>query len=126
MEWYSGSNMEDLAVPRDEEMFDDLPSPDSWSSWGKIVGNFNSPKKLNVLGVEEFLLNDTLFSSDVDRVSAQSSRQGFRPKRAYHHEHSDAQLNDLSIIDEADDIFLYKLTLWAYDNMLSCMCIHLC
>ncbi|KAI3445197.1 hypothetical protein Pfo_001862 [Paulownia fortunei] len=113
MEWYFGSDIEDLAVPKDEVIFDRLPSPDSWSSWGKIVGNFNSPKKLTVLGVEEFLLSETMFSSEVEQRSAPSVCQGYRhafcQQSAYPREHSDVELNDLSIIDEADDIFFRSL-----------------
>ncbi|GFP93928.1 hypothetical protein PHJA_001537100 [Phtheirospermum japonicum] len=73
MEWYSRTVTEDLSVSNDEEMFDRLPSPNSWPSWGKLAGTFNS-------------------------------------QSVYPDEHSDIQLdNDLSVFDEADDIFFHSL-----------------
>ncbi|KAH6819143.1 hypothetical protein C2S51_002746 [Perilla frutescens var. frutescens] len=86
MEWYVGSDDEDLAVPNDEEMFDRLPSPDSWPSWVNIVGNINSQK------------SEQMFS-----------RHAFRHQSACAHERSDAQLNDLPKIEEADEIFFDSL-----------------
>lgn len=98
MDCYYGRDDEDLTVPRGEEIFDRLPSPDSWPSWVNIVGNFNSQKKLNVLGVEELLSSEPMFC-----------KHTFRQQSACAHDHSDVQLNDLPKIEEADDIFLYKL-----------------
>ena len=34
MDWYSGSGIDDLIVPKDGGLSDRLPSPDSWSKWG--------------------------------------------------------------------------------------------
>ncbi|GMN55563.1 hypothetical protein TIFTF001_024677 [Ficus carica] len=34
MDWYSGSGVDDLIVPKDGGLSDRLPSPDSWSKWG--------------------------------------------------------------------------------------------
>lgn len=99
MDWYFGRDDEDLTVPKDEEIFDRLPSPDSWNSWVNIVGNFNSQKKLNVLGEAELLSSEPMFY-----------RHAFRQQSACAHDHSDVQLNDLPKIEEADDIFLYKRT----------------
>ncbi|KAK6163094.1 hypothetical protein DH2020_002935 [Rehmannia glutinosa] len=108
MEWYSGSAVEDLAVPNNEEIYDRLPSPDSWSSWGKIM---NSSKKLNMLGMEECPLRETMFSSgDVEQRDCQRSRHASRLQNAYPNKHSDIQLNDdRSIVDAADDIFFCSL-----------------
>ncbi|PIN14069.1 hypothetical protein CDL12_13306 [Handroanthus impetiginosus] len=106
MEWYYGINIEDLAVPSDEEIFDGFPSHDSWSSWGKI-GNFNSPEKLTVFGVEDLLFTENTFSSEVEQCCSPSVSQCSR--HANSHGHSDFQLNDLPIIDEADDIFLRSI-----------------
>ncbi|KAJ6392930.1 hypothetical protein OIU77_022414, partial [Salix suchowensis] len=33
MEWYSGSGIDDFVVPEDQEVYDRLPSPKSWSKW---------------------------------------------------------------------------------------------
>lgn len=97
MEWYYGRSDEDVTVPKDEEMFEGLPSsPDSWPSWVNIVGNCNSQKKLNALEAEEFF-SEPMFS-----------RHGSCQQSAC--EHSDAHLNDLPKIEEAEDIFLYKRT----------------
>ncbi|KAL8061836.1 hypothetical protein ABFX02_02G109500 [Erythranthe guttata] len=110
MEWYFANNMENLTVPKDEEMMDRLPSPDSWSSWGKVVGNFNSPKKLTVLGVEDFLLNDNNDDdvNDDDDVVEQLSTPRSR-RQQNRHQDSDSQLNNLSKIDDADDIFFRSI-----------------
>lgn len=34
MEWYLGAGVDDFMVPKDQELFDRLPSPESWSRWG--------------------------------------------------------------------------------------------
>jgi hypothetical protein len=35
MDWYFGSGIDDLVVPKYQELSDRLPSsPDSWSKWG--------------------------------------------------------------------------------------------
>ncbi|KAL0425415.1 UNVERIFIED_CONTAM: hypothetical protein Sradi_1076300 [Sesamum radiatum] len=114
MEWYSSSGIEDLSVPTHEEIFDRLPSPVSRSSWNSMVGNFNcSPEELTVLDVEELLFSGTAFSSEVEHHNAPSVCQGFshasHQQNAYPCEHSDFQLNDFAVIDEADDIFLYNV-----------------
>ncbi|KAK4410883.1 hypothetical protein Sango_0161300 [Sesamum angolense] len=114
MEWYSSSGVEDLSVPTHEEIFDRLPSPVSRSSWNSMVGNFNcSPEELTVLDVEELLFSGTAFSSEVEHHNAPSVCQGFshasHQQKAYPCEHSDFQLNDFAVIDEADDIFFHAL-----------------
>ncbi|KAL0380067.1 UNVERIFIED_CONTAM: hypothetical protein Sangu_0071000 [Sesamum angustifolium] len=114
MAWYSSSGVEDLSVPTHEEIFDRLPSPVSRSSWNSMVGNFNcSPEELTVLDVEELLFSGTAFSSEVEHHNAPSFCQGFshasHQQNAYPCEHSDFQLNDFAVIDEADDIFFHAL-----------------
>ncbi|KAL2234349.1 UNVERIFIED_CONTAM: Protein LNK1 [Sesamum indicum] len=114
MEWYSSSGIEDLSLPKHEEIFDRRPSPDSWSSCSKMVGNFNcSPEELTVLDVEELLFCGTAFCSEVEHLNAPSFSQGSShascQQNAYPCEHSDFQLNDFAVIDEADDIFLYNV-----------------
>ncbi|KAJ4821801.1 hypothetical protein Tsubulata_036385 [Turnera subulata] len=34
MDWYLGSNIDDFVVPKDQELYDRLPSPESWWKWG--------------------------------------------------------------------------------------------
>ncbi|XP_020551247.1 protein LNK4-like isoform X1 [Sesamum indicum] len=114
MEWYSSSGIEDLSLPKHEEIFDRRPSPDSWSSCSKMVGNFNcSPEELTVLDVEELLFCGTAFCSEVEHLNAPSFSQGSShascQQNAYPCEHSDFQLNDFAVIDEADDIFFHSL-----------------
>ncbi|KAE8713844.1 putative orf protein [Hibiscus syriacus] len=42
MDWYHCNGMEDLVVPKHQEVDDNLPSPDSWSKWDfTSPGNFN-------------------------------------------------------------------------------------
>lgn len=110
MEWYFGNNTEDLAVPEDKEIYDRLPSPNSWSSWGNMI-NFNSTEKLNVLGMEELLSSGTMFPGVVEKRSrsniCQGSRRTFRQRSACPQEYSDDELNNLPMINQADDIFLY-------------------
>ncbi|KAL3629972.1 hypothetical protein CASFOL_026284 [Castilleja foliolosa] len=73
MEWYSSTVTEDFSVPNGEEIFDKLPSPNSWPSWGKLAGTFNS-------------------------------------QSVYPDELSDMQIDDdLSVSDEADDIFFRSI-----------------
>ncbi|KAL8529250.1 hypothetical protein ACS0TY_006611 [Phlomoides rotata] len=109
MEWYFENDIEDLAVPEDKEIYDRLPSPNSWSSWGNRIGNLNSTEKHNVLGVEELLLSGTMYSGIVEKRSPsnifQGSRRTFRQRGACPHEYLDDGLNDLPMIDAADDIF---------------------
>ncbi|KAL2478196.1 protein LNK4 [Forsythia ovata] len=121
MDWYSGSDIEDFVVPKDKEMSDMLPSPYSLSPWEKATfGSFNSPKKCSIAGMEEPLLSGTTFSSEVDQLYSSSVciglRHDFCQRSAYPLEQLDLQLNDFARFDEADDIFLYKRTFWAYDT----------
>ncbi|KAL3829824.1 hypothetical protein ACJIZ3_018626 [Penstemon smallii] len=112
MDWYFGNAIEDLTVPKDEEMFDGLSSTESWSPWGKIVGNFNSSKKSTSAGAEELQYSGTTFCSEVEQLSAPNVCQGARrvPREsAYPHGKSDLQVDDYSRFDEADDIFLHSI-----------------
>lgn len=99
MEWYSGHDDEDLTVPKYEDIFDRLPSPDICPSWINMVGNVNSEKKLNVFAEEEFMSIEPMFYSHASRQQSACS-----------HDHLDVQLNDLPKFEEADDIFLYNRT----------------
>ncbi|KAK6119190.1 hypothetical protein DH2020_047064 [Rehmannia glutinosa] len=104
MEWYSGSAVEDLAVPNNEEIYDRLPSPDSWSSWGKIM---NSSKKLNMLGMEECPLRETMFSSgDPFTIQADTTTMDGSVRSTYFTQISseDDLMSDVDLLRERNHI----------------------
>ncbi|XP_051123422.1 protein LNK3 [Andrographis paniculata] len=114
MEWHFGNNFGDFAVPKDEEIFNWFPSPNSWLTRGKKVGNFDYPENLTVSEIEEFLHAGSAFSREVEQLTApnvdQDSRHAFLEWNASPHEHSDPQLSDIALInEEADDIFFRSL-----------------
>ncbi|XVF24510.1 hypothetical protein REPUB_Repub13aG0134300 [Reevesia pubescens] len=126
MDWYFDSCMEDLVVPKDQELADRLPSPESWSKWGLIApGNFESSNKCFVtyanlthdkLKFNGKLCNDTEFksSADVKDPSSCSSICGGLSEESLNqaslsHSQRDYQLDDFARFEQMDDIFLSSL-----------------
>ncbi|KAL9233830.1 hypothetical protein vseg_008776 [Gypsophila vaccaria] len=129
MEWYFGHEAGDLVVPKNQEYFDRLPSPDSWSQWGTCgSGNAGWPNNFDAGKIsslpEEKSQQQSLFGSrgneeknqldEVERSydssnfggSSEDSRlrnsaaSGGRP---------DYFFNNLMGTDAMDDIFMNSL-----------------
>lgn len=130
MDWYYGSGINDILVPKDEDVWDRLPSPDSWSKWGiSAPGCVNSPERFSVMGTNprevEFNFNDESFNNEIELESSlhekdQSSsssvcggllEQSFQ-QTALSCDQPNYQLQDLSRFEHMDDIFLYKRNFW--------------
>ncbi|CAA3000287.1 protein LNK4 isoform X1 [Olea europaea var. sylvestris] len=114
MDWYFGSDIEDLVVPNNKEMSDMIPSPYSLSPWENATfGSFNSPKKCRIAGTEELPLSGTTFSSEVDQLCSTrvciGLQDDFYQWSTSPREQLDFQLNDVARFDEADDIFVQSL-----------------
>ncbi|KAK3022564.1 hypothetical protein RJ639_047542, partial [Escallonia herrerae] len=113
MEWYFGSDSDDLVVPKDQEPLDRLPSPDSWSQWG-ITTSGSSVSKKNFSG-KRFYDEVGMDTADYEREHSSNSSMslglGNGPLQwnTFSHEQQDYQLNDLARSDQMDDIFLSSL-----------------
>ncbi|KAJ4720418.1 protein LNK3-like isoform X1 [Melia azedarach] len=128
MEWYSGSVVDDLVVPRGQELADGVPSSPEFevlSKWGTYTpDNFVSPNKYFSLDTntmeEEFNFNgfcneDNIESSIQDRshssrssICAGSSEES-QQRTAVSSERTDYQLDHFAGIEQLDDIFLNSL-----------------
>lgn len=123
-DWYFGHGVGDFVAQKDQEYFDRLPSPDSWSQWetcgiGGNSGWANSYDSGNTVNAKP--QQQTLFSragnQDIDGEqshgstdfggSSEDSRPLFRNSAAC--VRPDYYFNDLAETDPADDIFLYRL-----------------
>lgn len=128
MDWYFGSGIDDFVVPKDQELSDRLPSPESWSKWG-ISGpeSFEFPSKCFVNDANltqadfscEMLCNEVeMESSTIDKdQSTGSSVHGGMTEESFHqtthsHDPQDYQLDGLASIEQMDELFLYKRNLW--------------
>lgn len=104
MEWFVQSENDDLIVPKDQELSDRLPSPESWLQWGlntpqnNCLPNKYYVKKSNSIS-EEMSFNRESLSDGVDMEFSVNGGQ-------------DYQLDCLAGFDPTDDIFLYKRNLW--------------
>ncbi|KAJ1413472.1 hypothetical protein SESBI_19547 [Sesbania bispinosa] len=134
MDWYYGCGSSDFLVPKDQDLLDRHPSPDSWSKWGICAPEgFNSPKKFLIKDTNseevEFNFIDESFNNEVefepspyykDQSSSSSacggsSEQSFQ-QTALSCDQPKYQLQELSSFEQMDDIFLYKRNLWDYDT----------
>ncbi|KAE8721572.1 hypothetical protein F3Y22_tig00015498pilonHSYRG00067 [Hibiscus syriacus] len=121
MDWYQCKGMEDLVVPKHQEVDDNLPSPESWSKW-----DFTSPGKFND---ERFAVAENLTfvkpkfngrlchgvefesTADVNDPSTCWSIYGglsLNQGRVSQHQ-TDHQLDDFGRSEQLDDIFLASL-----------------
>ncbi|OMP08252.1 hypothetical protein COLO4_06637 [Corchorus olitorius] len=125
MDWYYCNGIEDLVVPKDQELADRLPSPDSWSKWGFAAPeSFESSNKCFIedasLSHEELKLNgkscngaDFEKLADAKGPSSNSSVCGGLSEVSLNqasisHSQPDYPLDDFSRFQQLDDIFLYK------------------
>ncbi|KAB2031361.1 hypothetical protein ES319_D05G299900v1 [Gossypium barbadense] len=115
MDWYLCNGMEDLVVPRNQELEDNIPSPESWSKW-----EFSPPANFNdeCFGVDTNLSGDKpKFSgklchdvADVKDPSICSSVYGgFLNQGHIFQQQTDYQLHDFGRFEQLDDIFLGSL-----------------
>ncbi|XP_021762397.1 protein LNK4-like isoform X3 [Chenopodium quinoa] len=122
-EWYYG-NDGDVVVQRDQEYFDRLPSPDSWSQWETrgIGGNsgwpntFDSGNFANAKPQQQTLFGRTgnkeingVQSHDSSNFRSSSEDPHFLRRASAASARSDYYFNDLAETDSADDIFLSSL-----------------
>ncbi|KAL3599596.1 hypothetical protein D5086_007514 [Populus alba] len=132
MEWYSEDCIDDFEVPKDQEVYDRLPSPESWSKWCTDASESHEFSNQSLpmdskLTEEELKFNDEILSNEVesfyngeDQSSGSRTSRGFSedsfPQNALSCDQSDYQLDDLAGIEQLDEIFLYKRNFWAKFN----------
>ncbi|KAB2083871.1 hypothetical protein ERO13_A05G283500v2 [Gossypium hirsutum] len=115
MDWYLCNGMEDLVVPRNQELEDNIPSPESWSKW-----EFSPPENFNdeCFGVDTNLSGGKpKFSgklcpdvADVkDPSTCSSVYGGFLNQGHISQQQTDYQLHDFGRFEQLDDIFLGSL-----------------
>lgn len=132
MDSYYGCSMNDFLVPEDQDLLDRHPSPDTWSKWGlNAPEGFDSPQKFFIMELEsnatelEFNFTDESFSNEIevepsqhdkDQSSSSSACGGLLEQSfeqtALSCDQPNYQLQDLSNIEQMDDIFLYNHNLW--------------
>ncbi|KAI5600510.1 hypothetical protein BDE02_01G029400 [Populus trichocarpa] len=122
MEWYSGSGIDDFVVPEDREVYDRLPSPESWSKWCADASEsheFSNKRFLmdSKLTGEELKFNGEILSKEVESfyngkdqssgssISGRLSEESL-PQTALSCDQPDYQLDDLSEIEQLDEFFL--------------------
>ncbi|GLT60143.1 hypothetical protein SLA2020_374320 [Shorea laevis] len=119
MDWYFGNGIDDLVVPKDHELSDRFPSPESWPNWGiSAPGNIESPNKCFTM--------DTNLSQDFNEVEMESplnakdqsccssvcgglSEESLLNHAPTSHQQLDYQLDEFSRFQQMDDIFLNSL-----------------
>jgi hypothetical protein len=118
MDWYYENGVDDLVVPRDQDLSSDgFPSsPEFWSKWGTCDSEpSNKCFDMDNMIEEEFEMND-LCSEEMDKDSGSvvcggSSEDSLR-RSAISCDHQDYQLDNFAGIEQLDDIFLYKRNFW--------------
>lgn len=127
MDWYLGNDGGDLVVPKDQEYFDRLPSPDSWSQWGNggfgnmgWHNNFES-EKINSLPEEKSHQrmscgrgNFEMSQHERDQCSFGSSNLGVSSQDSFRRNSDpcgrpEYNFDDLMEDDTMDDTFLSSL-----------------
>lgn len=131
MDWYFGSGIDDLVVPKYQELSDRLPSPDSWSKWGiNESESFRSPNKCYIMDAKlaqqqlnrygKSMCNEVELDAfhDKDHSCSSSICEGFSEEslhqRALSRDWPDCQLNGLAGFEQMNDIYLYKRNFWDY------------
>ncbi|KAB5565025.1 hypothetical protein DKX38_005079 [Salix brachista] len=124
MEWYSENCIDDFEVPKDQEVCDRLPSPESWSKWCTDASEShefsNQSLPMDSKLTEELKFNGEVLSNEVesfyngeDQSSGSRTSRGFSdnsfPQTALSRDQSEYKLDDLAGIEQLDEIFLYKL-----------------
>ncbi|XP_062174279.1 protein LNK3 isoform X1 [Alnus glutinosa] len=126
MDWYFGSGIDDLVVPKYQELSDRLPSPDSWSKWGiREPESFRSPNKCFIMDANlaqqqlnhygKSMRNEVELDAfhDKDHSCSSSICEGFSEEsfqqRALSRGWPACQLNDLAGFEQMNDIFLSSL-----------------
>ncbi|KAE8038440.1 hypothetical protein FH972_010951 [Carpinus fangiana] len=125
MDWYFGSGIDELVVPKYQELSDRLPSPDSWSKWGisesesfrstnkRFFMDANLAQQLNHNGKR--MHNEVEYDAfhDKEHSCGSSTCEGFSEEsfhqRAVSRDRPDCQLNDLAGFEQMNDIFLSSL-----------------
>ncbi|KAF9688808.1 hypothetical protein SADUNF_Sadunf01G0026600 [Salix dunnii] len=122
MEWYSGSGIDDFVVPEDQEVYDRLPSPKSWSKWCRDASESHEFSNNRFLmdsksTEEEVKFNGEILSNEVgsfyngkdqssgSSISGRLSEKSL-PQTALSCDQPDYQLDDLSEIEQLDEFFL--------------------
>ncbi|XP_021299944.1 protein LNK3-like isoform X1 [Herrania umbratica] len=126
MDWYFGNGIEDLVVPKDQELADRLPSPESWSKWEySAPRNFESSNKRFVvdenLTCEELKFNGRFCNGTEFETSADAKDPSSFPsvcgglleesfnQAPLSYPQPDYELDDFSRFQQMDDIFLSPL-----------------
>lgn len=125
MDWYFGHDVGDLVVPKDQEYFDRLPSPDSWSQWGSAgFGNLGWPNNFNaekIVNPPNERPHQRMSFGRFNNEMSQSEERSFGSSSlgvSYEHPlqrnsascgRPDYQVDDLMEADAMDDIFMSSL-----------------
>ncbi|KAI5595997.1 hypothetical protein POPTR_003G193800v4 [Populus trichocarpa] len=125
MEWYSDDCIDDFEVPKDQEVYDRLPSPESWSKWCTDASESHEFSNQSLpmdskLTEEELKFNGEILNNEVesfyngeDQSSGSRTSRGFSedsfPQNALSCDQSDYQLDDLAGIEQLDEIFFSLL-----------------
>ncbi|GLT93432.1 hypothetical protein SLE2022_112260 [Rubroshorea leprosula] len=126
MDWCFGSGIDDLVVPKDQELSDRFPTPESWPKWEiNAPGNMESQNEcfiLNTNFAQEYLVlsgkslyNEVEMESPISAedescssVCGGSSQESLN-QAPISHRQLDYQLDELSRFQQMDDIFLNSL-----------------
>ncbi|KAF7824763.1 protein LNK3 [Senna tora] len=120
MDLYYGSDIELSFVPKDQDLLDRLPSPESWSNWGISAPEALNPPEMflimntNPKEIEESCCNKnevgigySSLHDDKDQSTSSISVQSFHQKTAFSCDLlPNFQLQDLSTFEHIDDSFL--------------------
>lgn len=125
MDWYFGHDVGDLVVPKDQEYFDRLPSPDSWSQWGSggfgnlgWPNNFNAEKIVNPPNERPHQrmsfgrCNNEMSQSEERSFGSSSLGASYEDTLQRNYAscgRPDYQVDDLMEADAMDDIFMSSL-----------------
>ncbi|XP_061366747.1 protein LNK4-like [Gastrolobium bilobum] len=122
MDLYYGCGANDFLIPKDQDLLDRDPSPDSWSKWEMSASEaYNSPTKFLIMDTnateEGFNFIDESFNNEIefkpsvydkDQSSSSSvsgAEQSFQ-QTAFSCDQPNYQLQDLSSFEQMDNIFL--------------------
>ncbi|PSS18960.1 hypothetical protein CEY00_Acc10900 [Actinidia chinensis var. chinensis] len=121
MEWYFGSGVDDLVVPRDQEPLDRLPSPNSWSLWGvsatecfKSTNKYSIPKKSSISEETNYHGEEGLYEEvDMDLLAHSNSNMYLQEDSLQQAtspwESPDYQLSDIAGTNKTDEFFMSSL-----------------
>ncbi|KAE9592788.1 hypothetical protein Lalb_Chr19g0132921 [Lupinus albus] len=114
MDCYYGCDINDFHVPKDQDLLDWHPLPESWSNWGiNAPEGFDSPKQYFTMDTNasdlEFDFMEESFGNEVELEHSlndkdQSTSSSFQ--QTLSSDQRNYELQDLSCLEQTSDIFL--------------------